>query len=226
MLLLLAAIESPEDSLRFEAIYKNYRDLMYYTARKILGDDKDAEDIVHDAFVAVIAVLMILDLTDADETRQRAMPFFVRTMEDIFSDMEKASLTMRINGGTVTLTSAQQRKVQTLLAGIDMRALQETDAALLGTWKGPIHIVIELEDIEKPCRITLVQVSPQLYEAPDRIYRLGFTFENGEEYAYTCDEENVLPLTALCALVEGNTVVWQPDGSVAAFIFDLSVHYS
>lgn len=69
MLIYLAAIESPEDSLRFEAIYKNYRDLMYYTARKILGDDKDAEDIVHDAFVAVIDCLDRLPAEVGPKTR-------------------------------------------------------------------------------------------------------------------------------------------------------------
>ncbi len=64
-----AAIESPEDSMRFEAIYKNYRDLMYYTARKILGDDKDAEDVVHDAFVAVIDCLDRLPTQVGPKTR-------------------------------------------------------------------------------------------------------------------------------------------------------------
>ena len=65
----LAAIESPEDSLRFEAIYRNYRDLMYYTARKILGNDKDAEDVVHDAFVAVIDCLDKLPAQVGPKTR-------------------------------------------------------------------------------------------------------------------------------------------------------------
>lgn len=57
MLIYLAAIGSAEESLLFEAIYKNYRDLMYHVARRILGDDRDAEDIVHDAFVAIIDCL-------------------------------------------------------------------------------------------------------------------------------------------------------------------------
>ena len=69
MLAFLSVIESPEDSLRFEAIYRNYRDLMYYTARNILGDDKDAEDVVHDAFVAVIDCLDRLPMEVGPKTR-------------------------------------------------------------------------------------------------------------------------------------------------------------
>lgn len=53
MLIYLQLIETPEDRSRFEQLYIAYRDLMFYIARKILGNNQDAEDAVHDAFVTV-----------------------------------------------------------------------------------------------------------------------------------------------------------------------------
>ncbi len=42
MLIYLAIIDSAENQSKFETIYYAYRDLMYYTANKILGDEKDS----------------------------------------------------------------------------------------------------------------------------------------------------------------------------------------
>lgn len=53
MLIYLAMIEGPEERSKFEQIYEKYRALMFYRARQILGDDRDAEDAVHEAFVRV-----------------------------------------------------------------------------------------------------------------------------------------------------------------------------
>lgn len=47
MLIYLAMIDSPEGKNKFEIIYEQYKNLMFYTANKILGDTRDSEDIVH-----------------------------------------------------------------------------------------------------------------------------------------------------------------------------------
>ena len=52
MLLYMAMIESEEDRSKFEIIFYEYRDLMYSVAKKILHDDRDAEDAVQEAFLS------------------------------------------------------------------------------------------------------------------------------------------------------------------------------
>lgn len=53
MLMYLMTIDSPEDQSKFEKIYLTYRNLMYHTAYKILNNEEDAEDAVHNAFVKI-----------------------------------------------------------------------------------------------------------------------------------------------------------------------------
>ena len=53
MFIYLAIIDSPEGKLKFEVIYERYKGLMFYTANSVLGDTRDSEDIVHDAFLKI-----------------------------------------------------------------------------------------------------------------------------------------------------------------------------
>ena len=50
----LSKIDAPEDKDKFEKIYIQYRNLMYHVAYSILGSHFDAEDAVHQAFMAII----------------------------------------------------------------------------------------------------------------------------------------------------------------------------
>ena len=54
MLMYLSMIETPDDKAKFERIYNRYRNLMYHVAYKVLSNHYDAEDAVHQAFVAII----------------------------------------------------------------------------------------------------------------------------------------------------------------------------
>ena len=49
----LQLIESEDDKFKFEKIYKKYRNLMFYVAFNLLGNEQDAEDAVHAAFLKV-----------------------------------------------------------------------------------------------------------------------------------------------------------------------------
>ena len=53
MLVYLAVIDEPAQKTKFETVYHQYRGLMYYVAYRILNNPSDAEDAVHDAFVAI-----------------------------------------------------------------------------------------------------------------------------------------------------------------------------
>lgn len=50
MLNFLETLDTAEDKLKFEELYKGYRNRMYHVAWKILQNEQDAEDIVHDSF--------------------------------------------------------------------------------------------------------------------------------------------------------------------------------
>ena len=57
MLVYLQMIETADDKEKFEQIYLTYRKLMLYVANKILKNEQDAEDAVHEAFLAIIKSL-------------------------------------------------------------------------------------------------------------------------------------------------------------------------
>lgn len=50
----LQILETPEEKLRFEQMYQKYRGMMYGVAYKVVRNDQDAEDAVHNAFMKII----------------------------------------------------------------------------------------------------------------------------------------------------------------------------
>ena len=69
MLIYLQMIESEEDKSKFLEIYNQYKYLMFSVANRILKNDYDAEDAVHQAFVSIIDNLNKIDAIDCPETR-------------------------------------------------------------------------------------------------------------------------------------------------------------
>lgn len=53
MLIYLQMIESPEGRSAFEKLYARYRGLMFHVANRLLNNEQDAEDAVHQAFLAI-----------------------------------------------------------------------------------------------------------------------------------------------------------------------------
>lgn len=50
----LQMLDTPEEKVRFEQIYQEYRGLMYHVADGILHNRQDAEDAVHNSFLKII----------------------------------------------------------------------------------------------------------------------------------------------------------------------------
>lgn len=46
-------IDDPQHLLKFEEIYEEYRQQMFFVANRILHDEYEAEDAVHDAFICI-----------------------------------------------------------------------------------------------------------------------------------------------------------------------------
>ena len=61
MLIYLNMIETDENRSKFEQVYIQYRDLMYYIAYRRLHHIQDAEDAVHHAFVKIAENIKIIE---------------------------------------------------------------------------------------------------------------------------------------------------------------------
>ena len=70
MIIYLQMLDSNDDKSRFEQLYQHYRKLMFYVARQILSSDLDAEDAVHEAFLAIIKHFQ--KITDVSSPKTRA----------------------------------------------------------------------------------------------------------------------------------------------------------
>lgn len=69
MLVYLQLIDSPGEQSRFEKMYITYRKLMFHVAKGILGNDQDAEDAVHDAFLAIAKNFDKISTDDRHKTK-------------------------------------------------------------------------------------------------------------------------------------------------------------
>ena len=85
----IQAIESEDDRGKFEQVYYRYRKLMFYVALKILHNDMDAEDAVHQAFVSIIENLNKVRSPALPETRSYVVIITERKAIDILRSREK-----------------------------------------------------------------------------------------------------------------------------------------
>lgn len=69
LMLYLTLIDDEEDKRKFERLYLEYRQSMYYVANKILKDSYMAEDVVHQAFLRIVGRLDKIDETNIPRTR-------------------------------------------------------------------------------------------------------------------------------------------------------------
>ena len=69
LLFYVSLIESDDNKTKFEIIYEEYRNLMFYVANQILCDTKDSEDIAHDAFLKLITIIDRIDDPKCPKTK-------------------------------------------------------------------------------------------------------------------------------------------------------------
>lgn len=86
MLVYLSLIETNNDKSKFEIIYLAYRRLMYNRAYRILRNQRDAEDAVHDSFLKIIKHLKKINEPKCPQTRS----FVVIVCENTSKDLLKS----------------------------------------------------------------------------------------------------------------------------------------
>ncbi len=69
MFLYIQSIETAQGRAKFEALYLRYRDMMFHLANRILNNDRDAEDAVHNAFLYLVEHLEKIEDLECPKTR-------------------------------------------------------------------------------------------------------------------------------------------------------------
>ena len=83
MIIYLQMIESDEDKSKFEQLYIMYKGLMFHVAMKILKNEFDAEDAVHQAFLSLIENLKKISDVKCPKTRAYTVIITERKAIDI-----------------------------------------------------------------------------------------------------------------------------------------------
>ena len=90
MLIYLALIDSDAEKSKFEIIYRAYRDLMFHVAYKILNNQQDSEDAVHQAFLKIIEVLEKIDEPKCPKTRAFVVTIVEHKAIDLYRKKKKS----------------------------------------------------------------------------------------------------------------------------------------
>lgn len=86
MLIYLSMTASDADKTKFEIIYNEYRDLMFFVANKILNNQQDSEDVIHQAFIKIIDVLEKIDEPKCPKTRGLVVTIVERKAIDLYRE--------------------------------------------------------------------------------------------------------------------------------------------
>ena len=77
MIVYMQLIDIAEDRSKFERIYEQYKQLMFYTAFQILKRPQDAEDAVHLAFLSIAENISKISDPDCPKTRAYIVTIFL-----------------------------------------------------------------------------------------------------------------------------------------------------
>ena len=100
MLIYLAMLETDAEKAKFEIIYNEYKNLMYYVANKILNNKSDSEDVVHQAFLKVIENIHKINEPKCPQTRSLVVIITERKAIDLYRQ-HKAHAGISIDEDTV-----------------------------------------------------------------------------------------------------------------------------
>ncbi|WP_298024831.1 RNA polymerase sigma factor [uncultured Dysosmobacter sp.] len=84
MLVYLQAMGNDSDRTRFEALYLAYRGLMFHMADRILRNEQDAEDAVHQAFLKLAERMELVPESLGPQTRALAVTIAERKAIDLY----------------------------------------------------------------------------------------------------------------------------------------------
>lgn len=85
----LTLIESPEDKLKFERLYNEYREYLFRIALNILGNEYDAEDVLHQAFLRIADNINKVGEVSSHQTRNYLVIIVKGLAINLYNDGKK-----------------------------------------------------------------------------------------------------------------------------------------
>lgn len=104
MMIYLQIIDTAEERSKFERLYEQYKQLMFYTAFQILKQPQDAEDAVHHAFLSIAENIAKISDPDCPKTRAYVVTIVERKAIDLLRTQRRhpsVPLDESINGVSV-----------------------------------------------------------------------------------------------------------------------------
>ena len=89
MIIYLQMIETPEEKSKFEQLYLEYRDLMFYIANRILHHQQDSEDVVHESFLKIVKIIEKISDPKCPKTKSLIVIVTERTAIDRYRRNKK-----------------------------------------------------------------------------------------------------------------------------------------
>lgn len=118
-----------------EELYKNYRDLMFFTANSILNDSYAAEDVVHEVFVIISAKRKEIDLSVSPRsllvtmTKNHAIDVLRRNSSVVLT--KDSDLDMITSKGDLEKTVVDKDTIRSIAEGIENLGNDYSDIFLL-----------------------------------------------------------------------------------------------
>lgn len=91
MMVYLSLLSNPEEQSKFTALYTRYHLLMLRAARRLLRDEADAEDAVHQAFLSVLSNLEKISEIDCPKTRAYLVIIVERKAIDLLRQQKRVT---------------------------------------------------------------------------------------------------------------------------------------
>ena len=133
MFLYLAMIDSDADKSKFEILYSEYKNLMYYTANRILRNSRDAEDVVHQAFLKVIEILDTISSPRCHKTRALLVTITEHKAIDLYREKQRRNVLPLAEEYIEAAPAAEERYRADLLVQTAERLVRENPAGWQGT---------------------------------------------------------------------------------------------
>lgn len=89
MIIYLQMLETPEEKSKFEQLYLEYWDFMFYVANQILHNQSDSEDVVHEAFLRVIKIIDKIEEAKCPKTKNLVVIITERIAIDRYRRQKK-----------------------------------------------------------------------------------------------------------------------------------------
>lgn len=133
MFLYLAMIDSDADKSKFEILYSEYKNLMYYTANRILRNSSDAEDAVHQAFLKVIEILDTISSPRCHKTRALLVTITEHKAIDLYREKQRRNVLPLAEEYIGAAPTAEERYRADPLVQTAERLVRENPAGWQGT---------------------------------------------------------------------------------------------